>query len=1164
MVDHSKTKDFMKVLQEAEPGKYLYQLRCSLPESFYSDIIHNTTSYRIKDFIPDFLYIHRDKDSKIRKVFIIDAKSSSKISGTHQFQVTSYALFLSYLIKDIRDLEIDNWGGVWLPNDLDKPEKFHIDFALSKIKYIYMEMLVNISTISEPTWVLSKKCEGCPFLSRCESEAKGTIRSIPYLNKEMITDKPTDIEDLGKLMGNLKIDNTGTTSKMQKSQYEEYMNAYQDERPRFLGYPSVLIAKDLDHSIYIYMQNDLYLQKPFVYGIEVLDSSGKTVTNAYFSVGHSDYFKDSIMAISQLSTHFVSNLTRILDYMDENKSRCLFYVYSEKEKVIIKSFLHDLVKSQGKDLVHLNEEERNQIVHNATRCLITLFRDIQLLKLSDMVHFPELDDLLTTSYVPRFVSIESLLQQNIALGISNYYRLSDVTKWMYDISSIFSEKSNYDNVSSFLGADPKYIYYEWKREHKPCRVKKMVKLRFVMLLGVMNTFWSLANEYMSDTHTNLFPLPCKPFSWPTVQTYNNPIFAKLAFFKQLECMKDCDQIRMDRIRDLSTLKYDQHPNNSRNLGGLVLEFRSQHPIDQYKSNLIFSITELLNGPQTQQKLDCLIKDNFCQYILVPDTREGIIQAINFSDMLYMGANLPYCRVPVKVVNIREVTNDTITLCGKSIRDGIIRWRLYRRYVNYTTIQTINNLKRMDNSEIENITGLINNPNSWAVKNVQDEIDFSNNKLASNLLNEFCMSTSQKDISISALKKRLQIVWGPPGSGKTEFLALFTNWYIKCLTEENKDRSLMIGVTAFTNDAILNLLKRIEKIQKRHELQDLFSIICVNSSKITDLSSKIIYTAWKDSITVKNKLQKTTPIKVYIIGATVWGWGKIRDKWKRFEKLDMLIIDESSQLLVSDALLAISCLKQPSGKLIIAGDHLQLGPIVKNNYSEVDTCLQEPLLYGSIQQCLMRTEDNYAIPAREFLLQKNALHEFGPSTLQLKENWRMNKKLNEFFQHIYGSEYKSRYPENDIQFNWTLVMNTTKKLELIKSILDPCHPISLVKVKCDNKDEDDTVETEAKIVQQLLEIYLKIYNRDSSHSNQKDDDETNVMIVTPLHKQRVAIQRRVNLLPQANNISIDTVEKMQGKECNLLIACFSCVNKKFKNYEFLRDFRRWNVALSRAR
>jgi superfamily I DNA and/or RNA helicase len=104
-----------------------------------------------------------------------------------------------------------------------------------------------------------------------------------------------------------------------------------------------------------------------------------------------------------------------------------------------------------------------------------------------------------------------------------------------------------------------------------------------------------------------------------------------------------------------------------------------------------------------------------------------------------------------------------------------------------------------------------------------------------------------------------------------------------------------------------------------------------------------------------------------------------------------------------------------------------------------------------------------------------------------------------------------------------------------------------------------VETEAGIVQQLVEAYLAARIADSLVPINRDADEPKVMVVTPHHQQRVAIQRRLS----SYAIPIDTVEKMQGQECDLIIACFSCTNNKRGN-EFLRDFRRWNVALSRAR
>lgn len=128
--------------------------------------------------------------------------------------------------------------------------------------------------------------------------------------------------------------------------------------------------------------------------------------------------------------------------------------------------------------------------------------------------------------------------------------------------------------------------------------------------------------------------------------------------------------------------------------------------------------------------------------------------------------------------------------------------------------------------------------------------------------------------------------------------------------------------------------------------------------------------------------------------------------------------------------------------------------------------------------------------------------------------------------------------------------------MIKDILNPSQAITLVKLN--GGGTSDMVEAEASVVEQIVQVYLEARERNVSPAQipvNRDMDEPKVMIVTPHNKQRIAIERRVR-------VPVDTVEKMQGQECDFIIACFSCSNKR--SYQFLRDFRRWNVALSRAR
>lgn len=134
------------------------------------------------------------------------------------------------------------------------------------------------------------------------------------------------------------------------------------------------------------------------------------------------------------------------------------------------------------------------------------------------------------------------------------------------------------------------------------------------------------------------------------------------------------------------------------------------------------------------------------------------------------------------------------------------------------------------------------------------------------------------------------------------MALFVNWYIQCFAESNsKSKDLLIGVTAFTRDAIYNLLKRIEKIQKRHGFNELFSIIYVhgptNDRKFED-DSEMIACPWDKSYSLIRAMKKdVTKRNIYVMGGTVWSWEKIRTKWRTFQGCDMLILDESTQVIL---------------------------------------------------------------------------------------------------------------------------------------------------------------------------------------------------------------------------------------------------------------------------
>lgn len=118
--------------------------------------------------------------------------------------MASYAFFLKYIVQDIRGLEIDASGGVWLSSEPDEPQLFRLDFLYLKIEQFYTKELSDILQENPVTWLFNNKCQGCNFVDKCRSEAKGTPGQIPYMTEVKVEQarQQDDIEDLdGRLQG---------------------------------------------------------------------------------------------------------------------------------------------------------------------------------------------------------------------------------------------------------------------------------------------------------------------------------------------------------------------------------------------------------------------------------------------------------------------------------------------------------------------------------------------------------------------------------------------------------------------------------------------------------------------------------------------------------------------------------------------------------------------------------------------------------------------------------------------------------------------------------------------------------------------------------------------------------------------------------------------------
>ena len=179
------------------------------------------------------------------------------------------------------------------------------------------------------------------------------------------------------------------------------------------------------------------------------------------------------------------------------------------------------------------------------------------------------------------------------------------------------------------------------------------------------------------------------------------------------------------------------------------------------------------------------------------------------------------------------------------------------------------------------------------------------------IKELCFLNSQRSAFNAVAKLRLTLVWGPPGTGKTHFLGLCAMRMMEIAAA--CQRPMKVLVTAYTNtaiDALLNKLTQFASLEKEI---------------YRDIPGKLAF--WTDKARI-SRTRADSPKKTdfqrdlyEVIGSTSWQLHKISSQIT----FDLIIVDEGSQLPVGAAMLFMERLS-PGGRLVVAGDPLQLAPI----------------------------------------------------------------------------------------------------------------------------------------------------------------------------------------------------------------------------------------------
>ncbi|KAF9947332.1 Tripartite DNA replication factor [Mortierella alpina] len=1169
-------KDSFFRMATSPVGTTLCQPVLSLDESFYPATMKKA-GIVFGRFLPDFVRILPGSlcpdGTRKRRLFIIDAKSSAEMKVSHQFQVTLYAIFLDHLIRVYHQehlVEIDIHGGVWIPS-YEEPRTFSLTFMRPIVEtFIYQELpSILLKPPGSLVWHIDSPCHQCEFLATCKDDAKEqmTLSVIPMLSKKSALSikslfKPasghSEIEDLEDLVLPVR-----TVELPKKYQYRFLINILVDPMTKL----------------------------PFAFGLDVFKDHQVHSSRSFAdAVPFSENISFRARQQARLTARIVDTLYERLVQVSEKQPRPVLSIFFYN-----RSMLNDLSALLLKVICSELSECTSVTKSRALDLLANMYEDPSFLTLSEVARMNvKLPDLLQMTqgfknsflqHDRRLFSIETALHSLVVLPVVGSYSYKDVMTLLIDVEApdIIDEQDRDDD-----GYNLDTIYSRWTAGHSEEQIKTTISKWAEQQNVILFTLISLVREKCGGS-LDVLLAPQMPFKMRSHFNMQHNILSQFAFFLQWEAITQAESRRQKRI----TLTRDeafrqQQAFQCRYLGrhigplpGAEPSTRAvRSPSDKPTSAFIgmFEITSRLDA-------GVLKGETYKQWILAPDNPTGFKARMNFLDIKSILAffsqgspavvNVAHYDPEFNIAYINGTFNSLTQDVGLKENEYYI---LERRETSPTLSTSMEKLVETNENGRLFMT-LLEDPNKWGLQSPDGSADIFLESIT-NPSRSYDMTASQDQAFTRVVNNRLQVIWGPPGSGKTHFLALTILRFVdilRSLSHKGQGQGPQtIVLAAFTHAAINNLVARVVKLHNEvapragseHIIRPLVIYRLGDPSTIECPGARVVEAQNLAKLQRGVEGEESGQDIIRIVCGTVWGIRKaasLKTGVDYMRNVQMLMIDEGSQLLAADAIHAIECLDPKSGRLIVAGDHLQLGPVISGEYPASEHAIDPT---GSIMKNLMRKRDNTPVTL-EWIDGESSM-DIGPCTSQLQDNFRMNEQLGSFMKTIYGANYKVQTPNRALPYSGAF-----RGLSLppqIRQILDPARSAVCIELQLENSQSQEItkVRTDARVgaaveaafVAGIVECYLEMVGVSTV---------TSLFVAVPHHLQRLAALNKIQLpelekkYPLAQ-IKVDTIEKMQGQEADLVVACFALFDDEMvaNELQYLYSVHRWIVTLSRAR
>lgn len=358
-----------------------------------------------------------------------------------------------------------------------------------------------------------------------------------------------------------------------------------------------------------------------------------------------------------------------------------------------------------------------------------------------------------------------------------------------------------------------------------------------------------------------------------------------------------------------------------------------------------------------------------------------------------------------------------------------------------------------------------------------------------------------------------LVRGPPGTGKTRVVAALARRAIQ--------RGERVLVAAFTNQAVDNVLRRM----MRDGWQDMVRLGHALSVAPDLRHLRLAERAREGGSPVASSdptALHAALLRAPLVAATTATWSAERfDAAGDALRFDLAIVDEASQLTIPGILGTLRLAR----RFVLIGDERQLPPLVMSPRAAHEGLSRS--LFTELLGCWD-----------------------GVASVALRQQYRMHPAICAFpSQEFYDGQLVAAGAARTRTL--TLRLDPADPLA---PVLDPSHPLVFVDVADDGDTSGKASIAQAQAICRIVQALRRA-----------EVAAERVGIIAPYRAQVAAVRRALDAAGE-RNITVDTVDRFQGAEREVVLFSFggaAAMREARGGEDFLADPHRLNVALTRA-